>query len=111
MSAARLQQLLGLSDDELLAVLDAGPLEVVSGDLDHKPELPILLDLLAEAEERAGASVLHRWVRATGPSGRPIDLLLQRDFARFEDALGTLADRGFVITRRDPGASPPATSP
>jgi hypothetical protein len=110
-SAARLQQLLGLSDDELLAALDADPLEVVSGDLDHKPELPILLDLLAEAEERAGASVLHRWVRAAGPSGRPIDLLLQRDFAAFENALSTLADRGFVITRRDPGASPPATSP
>jgi hypothetical protein len=50
-SAARLQELLGLDDDELLTVLDAGPLEVVSGDLDHRPELPILMDLLAEAEE------------------------------------------------------------
>jgi hypothetical protein len=78
-------------------VLDAGPLEVVSGDLEHKPELPILLDLLAEAEERAGAAVLRRWVRASGPSGRPIDLLCKRDFAAFEDALGTLAARGFVI--------------
>ena len=110
-SAARLQELLGLSDDELLAVLDADPLEVVSGELDHKPELPILLDLLAEAEERAGAAVLRRWVRAAGPSGRPLDLLVRRDFAGFEDALATLADRGFVITRRAPGASPPATSP
>jgi hypothetical protein len=78
-------------------VLDAGPLEVVSGDLDHKPELPILLALLAEAEERAGAAVLRRWVRAAGPAGRPIDLLLARDFAAFEDALGTLSTRGFVI--------------
>ena len=46
LSAARLQELLGLEDDELLAVLDAGPLEVVSGDLDHRPELPILTMLL-----------------------------------------------------------------
>lgn len=78
-------------------MLDADPLSVVSGDLDHKPELPILLDLLAEAEERAGAPVLRRWVRAQGPAGRPVDLLLTRDFARFEDSLATLAERGFVL--------------
>lgn len=90
-------ELLGLDDEELLTVLDADPLAVVSGDLDHRPELPILLDLLAEAEERAGAPVLRRWVRAEGPAGRPIDRLLARDFAGFEDALATLADRGFVI--------------
>ena len=110
MSAARLQDLLGLSDDELLTVLDADPLAVVSGDLDHKPELPILLALLAEAEQSVGAAGLRRWVRAAGPSGRPIDLLLTRDFAAFENALGVLAERGFVITRQAPGASPPATS-
>jgi hypothetical protein len=78
-------------------VLDADPLAVVSGDLDHRPELPILLALLAEAEERAGAPVLQRWVRREGPAGRPIDLLLARDFAGFEDALTTLAERGFVL--------------
>jgi hypothetical protein len=78
-------------------VLDTDPLEVVGGELDHRPELPILLDLLAEAEERAGAPVLRRWVRAAGPAGRPLDLLLARDFAGFEDALGTLAERGFVL--------------
>ena len=78
-------------------MLDAGPLEVVSGDLEHKPELPILLDLLAEAEERAGAAVLRRWVRTSGPAGTPIQLLLRRDFARFEEALGLLSARGFVI--------------
>ena len=97
MGAAQLQELLGLSDEELLTILDADPLEVVSGDLDHKPELPILLDLLAEAEENAGAAMLRRWVRAAGPAGRPIDLLLTRDFAAFETALATLADRGFVL--------------
>jgi len=78
-------------------VLDEDPLTVLTGELDHKPELPILLELLAEAEERAGAPVLRRWVRAQGPSGRPLDRLLARDFGAFEDALATLADRGFVL--------------
>jgi hypothetical protein len=105
-----LQELLGLSDEELLAVLDADPLELISGDLDHKPELPILLTLLAEAEEGASAATLQRWLRASGPAGRPIDLLTQRDFAGFENALSTLAERGFVVSRRRPGpdASRPA---
>jgi hypothetical protein len=105
--AQHLQELLGLSDDELLTILDADPLAVITGELDHKPELPILLDLLAEAEESAGAPVLRRWVRASGPQGRPLDLLLARDFGAFEDALATLASRGFVI-RRDRAASRPA---
>jgi hypothetical protein len=83
---------------------------VITGDLEHKPELQILLDLLAEAEEQAGAPVLRRWVRASGPAGVPLALLLDRDFAAFEDALATLAERGFVI-RRARGGVPPATSP
>ena len=78
-------------------MLDADPLSVVAGELDHKPELPILLDLLADAEERAGAPVLRRWVRTAGPQGRPLDHLLARDFGAFEDALATLAERGFVL--------------
>ena len=48
-------ELLGLSEDELCRVLDADPLTLLSGQLDHRPEVPILRDLLAEAEERAGA--------------------------------------------------------
>ena len=96
-AAQHLQELLGLSDEELLAILDEDPLTVLTGELEHKPELPILLDLLAEAEERAGAPVLRRWVRAQGPSGRPLDLLLARDFGGFETALATLAERGFVL--------------
>ena len=92
-------------------MLDADPLSVITGELEHKPELPILLDLLAEAEERAGALVLRRWVRASGPAGRPLDLLLDRDFGAFEDALAALAERGFVLaTRRGRAASRPATS-
>ena len=78
-------------------MLDADPLALIGGELDHRPELPILLDLLAEAEERAGAPVLRRWVRASGPRGRPLDLLLARDFGAFEHALATLAERGFVL--------------
>jgi hypothetical protein len=80
-----------------MTALDADPLTLLSGQLDHRPELPILLDLLADAEEQAGAPVLQRWVRREGPAGRPIDLLLARDFGGFEDALATLAERGFVI--------------
>jgi hypothetical protein len=106
-AAQHLQDLLGLSEDELLAILDADPLAVITGELEHKPELPILLDLLADAEERGGAPVLRRWVRASGPGGRPLDLLLAREFGAFENALTTLAERGFVLTS-GPGASRPA---
>ncbi len=95
--ARRLLDLLGLTEDELCAILDVDPLTLLSGQLDHRPELPILLALLEEAEERAGAAVLRRWVRASGPGGRPIDMLTRRDFAGFEDALATLADRGFIL--------------
>lgn len=90
-------ELLGLSEDELCAVLDVDPLTLLSGQLDHRTELPILLDLLAEPAERAGPSVLKRWVRAPGPTGVPIDALLRRDFGAFEDALAALAERGFVL--------------
>ena len=40
-------------------------------------------------------------MRASGRSGRPIDLLLAQDFGAFEDALEDLKDRGFVV--RAPG--------
>ena len=88
---------LGLTDEELCAVLDVDPLMLLSGQLDHRAELPILLDLLGDARERAGDSVLRRWVRTSGPAGRPIDHLLARDFGAFEDALGALAERGFTL--------------
>jgi hypothetical protein len=95
--AAGLMELLGLSEDELCTTLGVDPLTLLSGQLDHRPELGILLDLLSEAEEQAGPAVLRRWVRAAGPAGRPIDALVTRDFAAFEDALGLLAERGFVL--------------
>ena len=43
--AQLLQGLLGLSDDELIRTLDASALELLSGELDHRPELAILLAL------------------------------------------------------------------
>jgi hypothetical protein len=89
--------LLGLSEEELCTTLAADPLELLSGQLSHRPELGILLDLLAEVEEQVGAAVLRRWVRATGPAGRPLDALLARDFARFEDQVAQLRGRGFVL--------------
>lgn len=95
--AARLMDLLGLSDEELCAALDVDPLSLLSGQLDHRPELSILLALLDEAAERTSSSALHRWVRASGPAGRPIDALVRRDFGAFEDAVDALAQRGFVI--------------
>src|SRR5207248_9983992 len=98
--AARLMELLGLSEEDLCRVLDVDPLTLLSGQLEHRSELPILLDLLDEASERAGPAVLGRWVRAAGPAGRLVDALLRRDFAAFEDALGELADRGFVLRGR-----------
>jgi len=90
-------ELLGLSEDELCRTLGVDPLTLLSGQLDHRSELPILLDLLDEASERAGPAVLKRWVRAGGPAGRPIDALVRRDFSAFEVALDELAARGFVL--------------
>jgi hypothetical protein len=95
--AAALMELLGLNEEELCQVLAVDPLSLLSGQVEHCAQLPILLDLTREAAEKTGPSVLRRWVRATGPHGRPIDALMARDFACFEDALQDLADRGFVL--------------
>ena len=80
-SARDLQDRLGLSDDELLTVLDADPLGLIGDDLDHRPELSILLALTEQHEP----SLLRIWVR-----NGPIDRLLARDFGAFEDALDQL---------------------
>jgi hypothetical protein len=95
--AARLMALLGLTEDELCQTLAVDPLTLLSGQLEHRPELAILTALLDEASERAGPALQRRWVRAGGPSGRPIDALLRRDFTGFEDALAQLRERGFVL--------------
>jgi len=95
--AAELMALLGLSEEELCQALGADPLSLLSGQLEHRPEIPILLTLVREAYRQAGGSVLQRWVRSQGPAGRPLDALLARRFAAFENALAELAERGFVL--------------
>ncbi|MGN6170798.1 MAG: hypothetical protein ACTHQQ_21905, partial [Solirubrobacteraceae bacterium] len=84
-------------------ILDVDPLALISGQLEHAHQLPILLDLLSEPRNQVGAPALKRWVRTEGPEGTPIDALLKRDFAAFERALGELERRGFVIKGRDRG--------
>jgi hypothetical protein len=95
--AADLMERLGLSDDELCEVLAADPLAVLTGDLAHRPELQILLDLTAEAADQVGPGVLRSWLRRRGPGGIPFEHLRTRDFAAFEDDLEVLARRGFVL--------------
>jgi hypothetical protein len=95
--AARLMDLLGLSEDELCRILAVDPLTLLSGQIEHRAELGILLTLLDDAGQQASPALLARWLRTQGPAGRPLDALLARDFAAFEDALVKLADRGFVI--------------
>jgi len=88
---------LGLSDDELCEILAVDPIAVITGELDHRPELAILLDLTEEAAEQVGDAVLERWLRRRGPNGTPLDHLAARDFAAFEDDLTVLEQRGFVL--------------
>ena len=95
--AVRLMERLGLTDDELCATLAVDPIAVITGELDHRPELGILLALTDEPLARVGPEVLRRWVRTAGPAGRPLDHLLARDFAAFEVAVEALDERGFVI--------------
>ena len=95
--AVRLMERLGLSDDELCATLAAPPIAVITGELDHRPELGILLGLTDEPLVRFGPDVLRRWVRIAGPAGRPLDHLLARDFPAFEAAVEALDERGLVI--------------
>ncbi len=95
--AVELMQRLGLSDDELCEILSVDPIAVITGALDHRPELAILLDLTADAAAQVGDATLRRWVRRKGPGGVPLEHLRARDFAAFEDALDALARRGFVL--------------
>lgn len=101
--AARLMDLLGLDEDELCQVLGVDPLTLLSGQIEHRAELSILLTLLDEVSEQASPAMLARWLRTQGPAGRPLDTLLARDFAGFEDALAALSARGLVIRGGDGG--------
>jgi hypothetical protein len=101
-AAALLMDRLGLSEDELCRALGVDPLSIIAGDLDDKPQLPILLALTEEAAERVGETVLRRWLRAAGPRGRPVEHLLAGEYAAFEDDLAELAARGFVLRAARP---------
>ncbi|HEV3484226.1 MAG TPA: hypothetical protein VG106_02385 [Vicinamibacterales bacterium] len=90
---------LGLSDEELCQVLAVDPLAMIAGDLDHRPELAILLALTAEAADRVGVRTLRSWLRRHGPNGVPGEHLKDRDFHAFENDLAVLAQRGFVVRR------------
>ncbi len=95
--AVALMERLGLTDAELCDVLAVDPLAVITGELDHRPELQILLALTAEAADRAGAATLRSWLRRSGPNGIPFEHLRRREFAAFEDDLQILAERGYVL--------------
>jgi hypothetical protein len=96
----RVQAALGLADDELCDALGLSPVQLLAGEGDLLPQTAVLDALLREAGERIHPQAIHRWLRASGPSGRPIDQLLAGDYAAFEAALEVLLDRGFVIRRQ-----------
>lgn len=81
-------------------MLGTDPLSILSGQVDADPRLKILLDLTAEAEAKVGPDALRLWAQRNPQHAH----LLDGDFAAFEDALATLAQRGLTITR-DPGAA------
>jgi hypothetical protein len=95
--AVRLMELLGLTEDELCQTLDVDPLTLLSGQLQHSSELPILLTLLEEAADHTSPPLLKTWARSGPPKRRPIDALTTRDFAAFEDAVSDLIEHGFVL--------------
>jgi hypothetical protein len=108
-SSAELQELLGLADEELLEILGSTPVDLITGQEDEREDLRVLVSLTRDAADPA---VLRRWVRASGPHGRPLDLLLRGDFTAYEAAVITLGERGFVVTATPGrGASRPARRP
>ncbi len=96
-AAVVLMERLGLSDEELCAVLAVDPLAIITDDLRHRPELAILLALTADAADRVGEPALRSWLRRRAPNGVPLAHLTSRDFAAFEDDLAILAERGYVL--------------
>lgn len=72
-----------------MQILNSDPLSVITGEEDQRPEVQILLQLIGEEPPPKA------WVR-----GRPLQLLLQRDFAGFEDALNEYRERGHIVRKR-----------
>jgi hypothetical protein len=87
----RLQERLGLSDEELLQILNTSPIELLARDDDEREDVRVLLQLT----DGIDPALLRTWVR-----GRPLELLLAHDFAAFETAIDELRDRGWVIRKR-----------
>lgn len=100
-ATGRIKSQLGLDDAELCDTLGLTPTELLSGDGDLLPPTQVLDALLREHSELISGDALRRWVRASGPAGRPLDHLLARNYGAFERALETLSERGFVVRRRD----------
>ena len=93
----QLIELLGISDEELCRIFDTDPISVVSGQLDDRPEMEILLALLNEAILHVNAGIIPVWLRTKGLFGKPIDSLLSRNYAAFERDLEQLIQHGFVL--------------
>jgi len=72
-----------------LQILDSDALAVITGEEDQRPEVKILLELLGDDPPP------QAWLK-----GRPLQLLLQHDFAGFEDALADYRERGFIVRKR-----------
>jgi hypothetical protein len=94
---AALATRLGLSDDEALAIFQIDALAAIGGEYEHRPEIEILDSMTEEAAELVGAGPLTRWIRLSATRPTPLELLEQRDFLAFEDALERwLRDSGVV---------------
>jgi hypothetical protein len=94
---ATLASRLGLSDDEALAIFQIDALAAIGGEYEHRPEIEILDSMTEEAAELVGVGPLTRWVRSSATTPPPLELLEQRDFLAFEDALDRwLRDSGVV---------------
>ena len=77
----------------MLQILNSDPIAVITGEEDQRPEVKILLELLTDDPPP------QAWIKTK------LHLLLQHDFAAFEDALAEYRERGFVVRKRG-GTSP-----
>ena len=98
-AAERVQAQLGLADDELCDVLGLTPVQLLAGEADLLPQTSVLDELLRATRDLVHEDALRRWLRASGPAGRPLDHLIAHDYGAFELALETLQSRGFVVRK------------
>ena len=116
--AQHLQELLGLEEDELLAVLDADPLAVITGDLDHKPSCRSCSTCSPRPRSAPGAPVLGAGCGRPGPPAgrwtccsRATSAASRMRSRRSRSAASSSARASSLASRRDPGASRPARRP